>query len=547
MVQEIFHAIIDVMNSVFHFTQETIGAQSHEIKKLLVDFKFEQYEVQNTLLLLEEAAVRLYGSGARNMNVRVSRFFGIVRLVLTAEGEPCNPLESTQSSDIEDEDYLRDVIFQAHKNELSYSRKNSLNILTITPVRAKKGSMRSSVVAMLLGIVFGLLLREMPVSAAGKFDGMLSAVQDLFMNALSFVIAPVVFFSVVTSLARLSNGKEIGRIGSKIVLSHLFMTIVAISLGFALGSLFFKGNISEEAVSMFADSDVQEQTQITSIKDLFLEIIPKDIISPFMNGDLMQILFISLIVGIAMNALGEKSAGLLTWVEEGNAVFMRILTMVLSFMPFVAFSAIALVVYKTDILVLLLLLRYVLCVIIGCAVLLVFFLLSIAIMARISPVPFFKKLMKFIPIALIITKRNALLPVSTEFCSKQLGVSEKLSAFTLSLGATINKCSGCLIIAVELVMFAKMCNFGETGCFDIKTMLHLAPLIFMFMLGSNGVVCLLAILPVVGIPTGCIAFTIGVEVIVQRLRNSTGLSGDLAACVIVAKSENELNQEAYKG
>ena len=181
---------------VFTVTLESLGEQSEKIRALLTSMKATKREVTYALLLMEEILVRLHESSQEAVTARVRRFFGNVSISLVSYGEAYNPFASLESWDTESENYLRDMIFRAHKNDLSYTRRNGRNVVVLQAHRGESRAMYVTFAAMLFGCVIGFGMKWLP-SEVSKFisENILSTVQTLFFNGIFLMLSPVVFFS----------------------------------------------------------------------------------------------------------------------------------------------------------------------------------------------------------------------------------------------------------------------------------------------------------------------------------------------------------------
>ena len=223
---------------------DKISEQSEKLRKRLLEMKASPKEVASTILLLEEVIVRLYENGGQTVKVKIQKQFGDVTVIISSHGEAYNPFESIQSWDIESEDYYRDLIFRTYQADLSFSRRNGNNIIIIHTHRTDSRKVAFTFAFMILGFFVGLGMKWLPRAVSGFVaDNIFSVIQTLFLNAISLMLAPLVFFSIATSLSGLSGSKEAGRIGGKVVGTYFATTVVAILIGFGLAKIFFGGGV----------------------------------------------------------------------------------------------------------------------------------------------------------------------------------------------------------------------------------------------------------------------------------------------------------------
>ena len=543
----LWHAKESYDDRIFTVTRESIGEQSEKIAVLLRQMKATKREVTNALLLLEEIAVRLHEQVNAALTCRVKKSLGDVSIVLSSFGDAFNPFSELEWNG-NSEDVYRDLIFHAHKQELSYSRWNGRNIVTVRVHSAGSRAMFYTFGAMALGILCGFGMKWLPDGAAAFLaNGVLSTVQTLFMNALMLLIAPVVFFSLTTSLSGLSSGNNMGRIGGKVLSTYLFTTVAAILIAFGVSYLFFGGNVPPLPEMIAPVPDYLQKTVNVSVSSLLISIIPRNLVSPVANGALMQVLFVAVFVGIALGSLGEKTAGLRSLFNEANELFLKMMGMVIVFMPLMAFASFALLVYSTSASVLLMLLSYIGAVVLACAAMFIMYALLVAIVGRKNPLPYLKKATVFFLTPFALSSSSACIPLTMDFCKKKLGVSEKVASFSIPLGATVNMDGTCITMVIASVMFARMCGIPIDGAMIVK----IALMTFVLSVGAPGVpgaglVCVATILPAIGVPVHAIGFIVGIYQITSRFQTGSNINGDIAAALVVSASEDELNETAYK-
>ena len=534
------------MGTSFLVSRENLGEVSAEIEKYLLTLKATKKECSTALLLLEEIVVRFYENAeedSKQCRVRVSKFLGTIYLKIYSKGTSYNPFDSLNSWDTESEEYLRDIIFRTYSSNLSYSRRNGQNIAEIYVHRSENRALYQTALSMVLGIVCGILMKQLPEFVSLIIEeNILRTIQTVFLNALSLLLAPIVFFSITTSFSRLSGGNEIGRIGGKVFSSFLFMTAAGTIAGFFVSKMLFASvgqmpSLFEDILQVSSNSNTE-----FSLHSFLIGIIPKNLVIPIQNGNMIEILFVSVMVGIAMCVLDEKVASLKKIFEEARTLFSRLMGMIVSFMPFVTFSAISLFVYKCTLSSLLTLISYLIAVIVSCLLIFVLQAFMILFLAKVSPLTFFRKILPHLLTAFIVPKRNAFIPITLEYSKKKLGTADKISFFTIPLGAAIHKSAIATCVMIQVVLFAKICGMP----FTLYMFPKIALMTILLSMGSNGLVCLMVVLPIAGIPVSLIAFSMSIEDIVDRFRTVTNLSGDLATNVIVSASEKLLDRDKYE-
>ena len=527
---------------------DKISEQSEKLRKRLLEMKASSKEVASTILLLEEVIVRLYENGGQTVKAKISKQFGDVTVTISSHGEAYNPFESIQSWDIESEDYYRDLIFRTYQADLSYSRRNGNNIIIIHTHRTDSRKVAVTFAFMILGFFVGLGMKWLP-QAISEFvaKNIFSIIQTLFLNAISLMLAPVVFFSISTSLSGLSGSKEAGRIGGKVVGTYFATTVVAILIGFGLAKLFFGGGVPALPENLSALPQDIHNTADVSVKSILLGIIPSNMVLPVLESNMLQIIFVAVLAGSALNILGDKINSLRSFFNEANALLLKMMELIITFMPMVAFASMALLVFSCEMATLLVLLTYLLATVIGAVILYFLYCFIIALGGHVSPIPYAKKTFGYLLTPFTLSSSSACIPMTIDFCQRRLGASKKITSFAIPLGATINMNAGAMNNIIIVVLLAKMCGVD----LDTSACIKIAVLTFMLIIGTPGVpncgiVVMATILSSLGVSTAAIGFIIGIYNVIDRILTASNVNGDIAATVMIAASEKELDLETYK-
>ena len=530
----------------FNISRASLGDESEKIKQTLLALKAKNKEVTASLLLLEEVMVKLYEHNSKDQfDVRIKNILGSVTLVISQAEQEYNPFASDELWEAESETYLRNMIFRAYKAFLDYSYHDGKNIITITVKQSESKAMYMTFAAMILGIIFGIILRQVPSAASSAATNVMNVIQTVFMNALAFLLVPVVLFSVITSFSNFS-GNDLSRIGGKTIIWFLITAALALVISFSVSYLFFGGSVPAFP-DVFVSGSEDFSNETLSFKELILSIVPQNIM-PLLSGKMLPLLFVSIFTGISISVLGDKVNGIRSLCKEANTLFLKMTGTVTSFIPVVAFTAMALLVFSSPVETILVLLSYVLSVAVGIASLFVVYMIIILIKAHVSPIPFLKKVGFFYWTLFALSSSSAAIPMSMETCKKKLGISDKISSFVVPLGSVVHKTGTCISVIIAVFMLGRMLGTS----FDIIEMVKLGLLTFLFSIGltgyANGLICIALLLPTVGsgIPVSSVGFVIGVYSIVKRFQSAGNTVGNIAVAVLIAKDEQELDKGVYE-
>jgi len=314
---------------------------------------------------------------------------------------------------------------------------------------------------------------------------------------------PLVFVSLVAGITAMSDSAKLGRISVKTIAIYLVTTAFAVSIGLLFGALFAPG----EGMNMVA-SGIQETKQAPSLVQILVGLVPTNPVTAFAEGNILQIIVFAIALGVSMNLIGEKAAPAVKLFDSLAEVFYKLTDLVMRCAPIGVFALIAGVVASHGIEVLLPL----------ASVIGVIYLASIAhmllvyggllaMLARLSPLRFFKGVAPALAVAFSTSSSAGTLPVSIECARKNLGVSQGVAGFVLPVGATINM--GGAAITITVLTLAAAHTLGIQV--DLLTALLLSVVAAVSACGASGVAGGSLLL----IPLACSLFGISNDVAMQ--------------------------------
>ena len=397
-----------------------------------------------------------------------------------------------------------------------------------------------------LGILAGFAFKALP---AGAFrDGFLigGVIQLLgtgVVNLIKMMVVPLVFVSLVCGMTAMNDASKMSKVGIKTIAFFMGSTAVAIILAIAAGEIFQPGRGLDLSDMMQGEFVVPESKGLV---DVLLEMIPTNPFNALVTGNMLQIIVFAMLVGVAINAVGEKARPLVGWFEQFNEVNMVIVELVMKIAPLGIFCLIANTVYNTGFDALVSVAGFILLV---AATLLVHALLVYWLMlrgiGRVSAKPFFKGFLNIAPLAFSTSSSNACLPRAKEMMD-DLGVSRQISSFVLPVGATINM-NGTAIMQGVAAMFIAQVYHVDLGFNAILMLILTAVLAAVGTAGVPGVgmITLSMVLQSAGLPIEGIALIIGFDRILDMMRTTVNVMGDYVCAVVIARTEGELDETRY--
>jgi Na+/H+-dicarboxylate symporter len=399
----------------------------------------------------------------------------------------------------------------------------------------------------LIGLILGALLGPL----MGDFAVMLEPFGQAFIRLLIMIVIPLVMASLIIGTASLGDLKKLGRIGVKTVGYYLVATAMAVSLGLVAGAVVQPGSsldedVKTELLAEYGGTNEQGLAQLQekpTLQDLLFNIIPRNPIAAMANMDMLQIIFFSLFLGIALTVLTEpKRKPLIDVLESVNDAMVVMVEMIMKIAPYGVFILIAAVAGRFGYGVLLSLLQYVL-VTIGAMILftLTFYPITLRL-SGLSPALFFKRFYEVMVFAFSTSSSNAALPINIRICEEDLGVSRGVASFVLPLGATVNMNGTAIYQGVSTIFIAQVYGI-ELSLTALVTVVITATLASIGAAGVPGIgfITLTIVLQALGIPLEGLAMILGVERILDMTRTAVNVTGDASAAVWVAKTEGELH------
>ena len=530
----------------YDLTFETLGDVSAELDAYLREHNTDPKDVQTALLLLEEISVRfLEHSPDIPVQVRVRNRFGSISVTLSNAAEDFNPISEIKDWGTESENYFRTLIFRANAEKLDYARQNGRNVVNIKARKPKNRMMVLALLMLVAGTILGLVMvHVMGVGSAKAFDyQVFETVSAMFFNALGMLIIPMIFCSVVTTIAGLSSLSDTDRLGGKALRTYMTTTALAILVGFGSAYLFLPRKLPDAVMTLAKGHATESTVQLG--RDTLIGLIPKDIIAPIQNANIMQVMLLAVFVGMALGVLGEKIQVLNRLIEDLTNLFQTLVNMVAAFMPLVTLTATASLMINVGLPVIPLLGRLILTEIIAVAIMWVIYSLQLGIRG-ISPIPFWRALPGYFRKSGLPNYSGAYLPYSMELCTRKFGVSPRVTSFTTSLGATINMDGACVHFVLCSILFARLYNVE----LDANMIATIAIAVFILSMGDSAVqnsslISMTSILTMMGVPTSALGLILGIDAVLDMFRCGSNIIGDLSATITIGKSEGEMDVEKY--
>ncbi len=529
------------------------------VRDFLSAYGIKGKDYARAVLTAEEAIASLVQRAKPDTEYDISAKgrMGTVTVEIESEGEEFDlskdmmdgSLEGTDDIGMETENTIRSILLRAYTNNLKYNHKAGVNGIRMTVIRSKNAFLFKTLGALVLAILVGFLLSQFAPESfnAGLTKYALTPVKTMFMSALKMIVAPVVFFSIITCVSQFGSLSEMGRIGGKTIAFYMFTTVVAVCVGVGVFFLFHPGSGIDVSQAVDATKITSQQMEV-SILDTIVGIIPDNIIKPFLEANMMQLIFVAVVAGAAVGMIGKYSRILKELIEACNELFLKITNMIIKFMPIAVFCSITNMMISLGGKTMLSVLGMFGVLLVGLVGMMLVYCLLMLIIGHINPILFVKKYASTMLQVFSLASSNASIPVNMDVCENKLGISKKIYSLSIPLGATVNMDGTCVHLGVFALALAAAYGVDITG----SSIISLFVSIIVLSIGAPGIpgaglICLSVLLAQIGVPVEAIGLVMGIDPLIGMFRTMSNCLGDVAVSTIVAKSEGLLDMEKYKG
>lgn len=399
-------------------------------------------------------------------------------------------------------------------------------------------------------VIFGILLGIAMGFFYPDFAVKLKPLGDGFIKLVKMMIAPVVFCTIVSGIASMQDVKKVGRVGIKAIIYFEVITTLALIIGLVVVNILKPGagmNVDPSTLDANSVASYVTQGKATNVVDFLLNIIPENIVNALSNGNLLQVLFFSVLFGIALARIGEKAKPIMKGIKSLEAGLFAVINIIMKVAPIGAFGAMAFTIGKYGLGSLASLGQLMLAFYITCILFIVIVLGGVLKFFGFNLLRLLGFIKEEILIVLGTSSSEAALPSLMTKLQKG-GCSESVVGLVVPTGYSFNLDGTSIYLTMAAVFLAQATNTPLSLSHQI-TMLLVLLLVSKGAAGvtGSGFITLAALLPVVGnIPVASLALILGIDRFMSEARAITNLIGNSVATVVIAKWENEIDIEVAK-
>lgn len=411
----------------------------------------------------------------------------------------------------------------------------------LSALRGKNGLALQILIGFVAGIVIGFLFTD--------FAKALKPLGDIFISLIQMIIIPLIFCTVSSGIANMGDMQKLKRVGGKMITIYVVMTVLACFVGLGIASQIRPG----AGVALATASPAIDESAVTAptLGKFLTGMVPKTFFGALASGNTLQVLVLTVFVGISMVVLGDRASKVKELLDQGSKICFVIIDMIMAYSPIGVFAlmAYAAAVYgwsmfgammkfiATDYL---------------SAIAIWFIVLSLPLVlyTKINYVKFCKKMMKVFVVTFSTCSSAASLPISMQVSREDLKIPQWLVDFCLPLGGTINSEGAAMYKAVLIIFAADFYGISLTTEQMILTVLISSMLsISAPGIPGGGIVMGAIMLNLMGLPLDILGLIAGIYRIIDMGHTTLNVAGDMVGALMLAKSENlwsneEFNQES---
>ncbi len=404
----------------------------------------------------------------------------------------------------------------------------------------------------IIWMIAGLLLGSMINAFASDVNfiqdylvyGLFHVMGAIFISLLKMLVVPLVTFSLICGVCGIGDINKLGRVGIKAFSLFLLTTALAITLAIAIAVTINPGkdfNLVQTAQTEFVAPEAPPLTQV------FIDLVPSNPVAAYAEGNMLQIIFFTILFAICLLMIGERGRSIVEGVEKLNDVMMQVVNVVMSIAPYGVFALMAKTFALQGLELILPMIGY-----FGVVILVLIIhatgtlMLLLKLLGHVAPLKFLIKMRTAQIFAFSTSSSNATIPVTLRTVEKRMGVDNSTASFVVPFGATINMDGTAIMQGVATVFIANVYGF-DLGLTGYLTVIGMAVLASIGTAGVPGVglIMLAMVFNQVGLPIEGIALIMGVDRLLDMMRTAVNVTGDGVITMIVARGEDNLSMDIF--
>lgn len=401
-------------------------------------------------------------------------------------------------------------------------------------------------IALILGASLGLIFCD----SYNIWGNVINGIGDIFLHAINMIVIPLVFLSTVLGISTMTDSKSMGRIAVKTFLYFIVTAVLAAVVGVIVTDVLRPGyGTHKTEVDAGEIMKTVESTESSTLMDKIVDIVPSNIFEAFSSGNILPIIFFSLLLGYFITKIqANRQATINNVFESFNDAIMALTNFIIRFAPIGIFAIVMVLVGKqaSDIGALkdcfrnfafFVIVVWISLIVMGGIVLPI----MVGLMAKVSPIKHLKQIYSALMVAFSTSSSYSALPLIISDAKEKMGVSNNIASFTVPLGITFNKIGTIVYECVAVIFVAQAVGIDLTAAQQVS----LIGASIVTVLGAPsvpmaGVITLAVLLAAMGLPTDYIGMFMAIDILCDMPKTLLNAYSVSCSAIIVARSEGEM-------
>ena len=495
-------------------TNLNIDLISEKIGAFLDKCKVDRKDAMRIKLAAEEILLNYQECFGEEQKVALDcrKRFGRARIVLNINAARFNPMEEKVEQG-ESSEVLNSVLVNMGLAP-NWEYVNGINRITFIPRKKGHSQMEQLIGSIVSAIVCGGLCLFLPDDIRlGIGTYLINPLFDTFMGMLSAIAGPLIFFSIAWGIYSIGDTTTFSIVGKRMMARFVIMSFVVTIVGCLPILPFF--DIAMDGATSFKLFDLYK---------IVLNMVPKNFVEPFVTGNPLQIIFVSIVVGLSMLILGNKTTTAASLVEQSNYIVNLIMETISKFVPYFIFMSVLGMIISDNFSILVQAYKILLVTVIGYVVAIAFYVGMISLRKKVSPILLLKKLSQTFFIAVSTASSSAAFASNMETCEKKLGIDKRIVNFGVPMGQIIYMIGGCILFMTAAMCMAEV--YGVTISINwLVTALFISVILAIATppIPGGSLTCYTLLFLQLNIPAEAVPIIIAVEVIMDFICTAVNL------------------------
>ena len=401
-------------------------------------------------------------------------------------------------------------------------------------------------IALILGATLGIIFCD----SYSAWGNVINGIGDIFLHAINMIVIPLVFLSTVLGISTMTDSKSMGRIAVKTCLYFIVTAVLAAAVGVIVADVLRPGYGTHKAeVDAGGILETAQATESSTLMDIIVDIVPSNIFEAFSSGNILPIIFFSLLLGYFITKIrGNRQATINNVFESFSDAIMALTNFIIRLAPLGIFAIVMVLVGKqaSDLGALkecfrnfafFVIVVWISLIVMGGIVLPI----MVGLMAKVSPIKHLKQIYSALMVAFSTSSSYSALPLIISDAKEKMGVSNNIASFTVPLGITFNKIGTIVYECVAVIFVAQAVGMDLTAAQQVS----LIGASIVTVLGAPsvpmaGVITLAVLLAAMGLPTDYIGMFMAIDILCDMPKTLLNAYSVSCSAIIVARSEGEI-------